>query len=96
MMVTRATYDRLVQVEEKMAIIPIQKSVLRDAFSLIANKIRLMFNANERLEHKFYIEKMAYDLILSIDFLAKYAVTMETVNTHLCSKRSSRNGLLRQ
>jgi len=38
-------------------------------------------------EHEFYIvEKMAYDLILNIDFLIKYAVTMKMVNSFVFEK----------
>lgn len=81
--VTRASYDKLVRAGEKMHIIPIRKFALKGAFSekgsLIANKIRLQFQFLQRTcVHEFYIvERMAYELILGIDFMTKMQMVMK-------------------
>lgn len=63
--------------------IPIRKFALKGAFSerrsLIANKIRLEFRIEEqRFEHEFYmVERMAYEVILGIDFLSRTRMSMK-------------------
>lgn len=67
-----------------MDVVPkIRKFILREVFSeketMISNKVKLTFTYSERdYTHEFYIvEKMAFDVILGIDFLIKYRMANE-------------------
>jgi len=65
-----------------MEILPIKRLVLRGAFSergsAIAIKVKMIFRCKEEeYAHEFYVvEKLAFDVVLGIDFLTKYKMQM--------------------
>lgn len=85
--ITKELYDELNENNDVLDIIPVRRFVLRGAFSekgaVIANKTRIKFTYDEiNFEHEFFIvERMSEKVILGIDFIKKFKMTM-TYNEH--------------
>ncbi|KYQ54046.1 hypothetical protein ALC60_07048 [Trachymyrmex zeteki] len=80
--ITKDLYDELVETKEIIDIIPIRKFVLKGAFSergvIVNNKVKLNFKYGDKLvEQEFYIEKLAYSMVIGIDCLIKYQVELK-------------------
>lgn len=79
---SRDSYRRIKESGAPMQILPIRRFTLRGAFAErgapIAAKVRLEFtHKNARYIHEFYVvEKLTYDVVLGIDFLRQYRMTM--------------------
>lgn len=84
--VTKELYDELGVSNDVLDVLPVRKFILRGAFSerraTIANKAKLKFKYdNARFEHEFFIvERMLEKIILGIDFIKKFKMTMSYEN----------------
>lgn len=82
-LITQATYNQVVKERAVLDEIPIKTVAVKGAFSerghAVKTKIKLNFKFNNRrFDHVFFVmEKMAYDMILGIDFLTRYKMNLK-------------------
>jgi len=78
---TRKFYQHLKESGEPMEILPIKRFILRGAFSErgSAIKVNVIFQCDDNsYAHEFYVvEKLAFDVVLGINFLTKYQMHMK-------------------
>jgi hypothetical protein len=81
--ISKDVYDKLIESNERMDIIPVRKFGLRGAFSergaVVANKVRVSFKyEGEKYTYEFnVVEKIVYEVVLGMDFMMRFKAVID-------------------